>query len=125
MDEDNSQNLGPAPGFSNAPISPRRMAAKMQLLKGMEAEYKRRHDAIWPELKALLLEKGITEYGIYLDEESGSLFAVMQVEDPALLENLPSDPIMKRWWTYMKDIMVTRQDDSPVTIPLKEVFYLP
>ncbi|MGA0211688.1 MAG: L-rhamnose mutarotase, partial [Flavobacteriaceae bacterium] len=47
----------------------------MQLKKGCEAEYKKRHDALWPELKSLLFQHGIDSYYIYLEEESGKLFA--------------------------------------------------
>ena len=96
----------------------------MQLHKGYEEEYKRRHDALWPELKQLLNEAGIREYSIYLDESTNTLFGVMQVTDAVRLDELPKHPVMKRWWSYMHDIMETNDDHSPVSIPLKEVFYL-
>ncbi len=51
-----------------------RIAFKMQLRKGYEAEYKKRHDEIWPELKSLLKATGISEYSIFLDEQTNSLF---------------------------------------------------
>ena len=35
-----------------------RVAFKMKLFKGLEGEYKRRHDAIWPELTNLLKTTG-------------------------------------------------------------------
>ncbi len=97
----------------------------MQLHRGFEEEYQRRHNNLWPELQQLLNESGIRDYAIYLDEESNSLFGVMQVEDPELLEKIAEHPVMKKWWAYMKDIMDTNPDNSPVSIPLKEVFYLP
>ena len=102
-----------------------RIAFKMQLYKGFEAEYKKRHDALWPDLQKLLKSNGISEYSIFLDETTNSLFSIMKAENPQVLNELPSNPIMKKWWTYMKDIMETNDDDSPVSIPLKEVFYLP
>lgn len=102
-----------------------RRAFKMQLHRGFEEEYKKRHDALWPELKGLLKSNGISEYAIFLDETTNSLFGVMQVEDAALLQNLPDHPVMKKWWAFMRDIMETNPDNSPVSIPLKEVFYLP
>ena len=102
-----------------------RVAFKMQLLKGFEAEYKKRHDALWPELAALLKATGISEYSIFLDETTNSLFAVLKATDPAALKNLPANAIMQRWWQYMGDIMESNSDNSPVSIPLKEVFYLP
>jgi|SRR6476659_974956 len=102
-----------------------RVAFKMQLFKGKEAEYKRRHDALWPELQQLLSETGISEYSIFLDETTGALFGVLKVPDANNLDKLPAHPVMKKWWTYMRDIMETNADDSPKSIPLKEVFYLP
>ena len=102
-----------------------RVAFKMQLFKGFEAEYKKRHDALWPELAALLKAAGISEYSIFLDETSNSLFGVLKATDPAALDNLPASPVMQRWWQHMGDIMETNPDNSPVSVPLKEVFYLP
>ena len=102
-----------------------RRAFKMQLHRGFEEEYRRRHDNLWPDLKDLLKKHGVSEYSIFLDEDTNTLFGVMQVEDPAQLENMPEHPVMKKWWAYMRDIMDTNPDNSPVNIPLKEVFYLP
>jgi L-rhamnose mutarotase len=102
-----------------------RVAFKMKLSPGKEAEYKKRHDEIWPELQELLKEAGISEYSIFLDEETSSLFGVLKIVDKAKLDTLPQQEIMQRWWKYMADIMETNEDNSPVSIPLKEVFYLP
>ena len=102
-----------------------RLAFKMKLFPGREAEYKKRHDAIWPELQALLKETGIREYSIFLDRETGSLFGVLQIDDSAKMNTLPQQAVMQRWWAYMADIMESNEDHSPVSIPLQEVFYLP
>ena len=103
----------------------KRIAFKMQLYKGLEDEYRRRHSAIWPDLKALLKSAGISGYSIFFDKTTNSLVGVMSAEDGASLDDLPAHPVMKKWWAYMKDIMDTNEDDSPVAIPLEEVFYLP
>ena len=101
-----------------------RIAFKMQLFNGFEEEYKRRHQQIWPELKQLLHEAGISEYSIFLDETTNNLFGFMKAEDPSKLEDLPSTEVMQKWWKYMADIMETNDDKSPVQTPLSEVFYL-
>jgi len=101
-----------------------RIAFKMKLFKGKEAEYKKRHDEIWPELKSLLKVTGIEDYSIFFDEETNILFGVLKVGDEAKLDELPDEPVMKKWWDYMKDIMETNEDNSPISIRLKEVFYL-
>ena len=101
-----------------------RIASKMKLRKGFEAEYKKRHDEIWPELKTLLKETGITDYSIFFDKETDALFAYFTIEDNKKLKEVPQKEIMKKWWAYMKDIMETNDDNSPVSISLEEVFYL-
>ncbi len=101
-----------------------RVAFKMKLHKGQEAEYKRRHNELWPELEQLLKQSGIEDYSIFLDEETNDLFGILKIEDAKQLDELPKHPVMKKWWSYMKDIMETNLNHSPVSIPLKEVFYL-
>lgn len=101
-----------------------RIAFKMQLNPGQTEEYKRRHDTLWPELATLLHETGIREYSIFLDETTLALFGVLEIDTPALMDTLPEHPVMQRWWAYMADIMQTHPDHSPVSVPLKEVFYL-
>jgi L-rhamnose mutarotase len=103
----------------------RKLAFKMKLFPGKEEEYKKRHDEIWPELSHLLKEHGISDYSIFLDEETLSLFGVLSIEDETQMDELPKNPVMKRWWAYMADIMESNPDNSPVSVPLKEVFYLP
>ncbi len=102
-----------------------RIAVRMKLFKGFEAEYKRRHDLLWPELEGLLKETGIGDYAIFLDEETGDLFGVLKLVEGSTMDDLPNHPVMQRWWSYMRDIMETNPDHSPVSTPLKEVFYLP
>ncbi|HYK46069.1 MAG TPA: L-rhamnose mutarotase [Parafilimonas sp.] len=100
------------------------VAFKMKLFKGCEDEYKKRHDEIWDELKELLKRSGIYDYSILLDETTNELFGYLQIDDAKKLDELPNEPVMKKWWAYMKDLMETNQDDSPVSVALKEVFYL-
>lgn len=101
-----------------------RNAFKMKLKKGFEMEYKKRHDEIWPELTSLLSESGIQDYSIFLDEETLILFAVQKLSEDFDELFLPNHPLVKKWWDYMKDIMETNPDNSPLSDSLKEVFYM-
>ncbi|HPR01301.1 MAG: L-rhamnose mutarotase [Lewinellaceae bacterium] len=101
-----------------------RVAFKMKLLPGCQEEYQRRHAALWPELSNLLTNAGIREYSIFLDEESDTLFAFQKVADGTGSQDLGSNEIVRRWWDFMADIMVTHPDHSPVSTALSEVFYL-
>ena len=101
-----------------------RVAFKMKLHAGCEEEYRRRHDEIWPELSELLRETGISDYSIFLDSETSSLFGVLRIDNPGRMDELPHKPVMQKWWTYMSDIMEANPDNSPVSVALKEVFYM-
>jgi len=56
-----------------------RHAFKMKLKPGCVAEYKKRHDEIWPELSKAHSDAGIPDSSIYFDEETRSLFAVQKL----------------------------------------------
>ncbi len=103
----------------------KRIAFKMKLNTGNEAEYMRRHDAIWEDLQSLLHDKGIRDYSIFLDRQTGDLFATLQLENPSVLDELAREPVMKKWWAFMKDLMECNPDNSPVSRPLEQIFYLP
>ncbi|MBC2885347.1 L-rhamnose mutarotase [Ochrobactrum sp. CM-21-5] len=102
-----------------------RYAFRMKLNRGMEAEYRRRHDEIWPELTDLLHQAGVSDYAIYLDEETNILFGVLTRTKDHGMGALPDHPVMRKWWTHMADIMETNPDHSPVSSDLKPVFYMP
>jgi L-rhamnose mutarotase len=101
-----------------------RVAFKMQLKAGFEAEYRRRHDEIWPELVKALKEAGISDYSIFLDPETLVLFGVQKLAAGSSADKLPGKAIMRKWWDFMKDIMDTNPDGSPVAKDLTEVFFL-
>lgn len=100
-------------------------AFRMMLMPGMAAEYRRRHDAIWPELVLLLKEAGVEDYSIHLDPETNALFGVLWRRDDHGMEDLPAHPVMRRWWAHMADLMATHPDSEPVAVPLVPMFHLP
>ena len=100
-------------------------AFKMQLNQGMAAEYKRRHDAIWPELVDLLHAAGVSDYSIHLDPDTHILFGVLWRREGHAMAALPDHPVMQRWWAHMADIMQTGPDNAPVSVPLIPVFNMP
>jgi L-rhamnose mutarotase len=102
-----------------------RIAFRMNLFPGQEAEYRKRHDEIFPELVALLKEVGISDYSIWFDPEDHHLFAILTRSDGHKLDQLPDREVMQRWWAFMGDIMATNADQSPLQIPLRQVFHLP
>ena len=100
-------------------------AFKMKLNPGKAAEYKQRHDEIWPELVDLLHEAGVSDYSIHLDEETGILFGVLWRRDDHGMEALPETEIMQKWWSHMADVMETHDDNAPVATDLIPMFHMP
>lgn len=101
-----------------------RLAFKMRMKPGMKAEYKKRHDEVWPEIVELINKCGISDYSIFLDEETNYLFAFQKVEGNVGSQDLGFNEIQQKWWDYMSDIMDVNADNSPVSIPLEEVFHM-
>ncbi len=101
-----------------------KVAFKMKLKPGFKDEYKKRHDELWPELKKLLKDQGVSDYSIFFDEETNILFGVQNQEGESSSQDLGNLEVVQKWWAYMADIMETNPDNSPVTVPLEEVFYM-
>lgn len=101
-----------------------RKASVMKVFKGCEDEYRKRHDELWPEMKEMLLSHGVIRYSIFLDEQTCLLFAYLEIEDEERWAKSADTPECRKWWDYMKDIMETNPDHSPVSRELKDVFYL-
>ncbi|HEY1091882.1 MAG TPA: L-rhamnose mutarotase [Burkholderiaceae bacterium] len=101
------------------------IAFKMQLKAGpgVVAEYKRRHDELWPDLASALSAAGIHDYSIFLDEDTLSLFAVLKHKPGYPIDDLPKQPVMRRWWDYMADLMEVEPDNKPKQWPLPSVFH--
>lgn len=100
-------------------------AFKMTLNPGMKEEYKRRHDEIWPELVDLLKASGVSDYSIHLDEDTNTLFGVLWRTDDHTMDDMADQPVMKKWWAHMADIMATHPNNEPVATPLTPVFHMP
>lgn len=101
-----------------------RKAFLMILNPGNQAEYERRHNPIWPELQDVLKRHGVGAYSIFLDHETGRLFAYAEVESEELWQKIAQTEVCQRWWAYMKDLMLTNDDNSPAVVDLEEVFHL-
>jgi L-rhamnose mutarotase len=101
-----------------------RKAFLMKLKPDCQAEYERRHDGIWPELADVLKQHGVHNYSIFLDRSMDNLFAYVEIESEELWTQIATTDECRRWWSYMKELMLTNADDSPVVVTLDQVFHL-
>ena len=101
-----------------------RVAFRMNLNAGQAAEYKKRHDEIWPELVDALHQAGVSDYSIWLDPETSYLFATLVRTDDHTMDELPKTDPNRRWWDFMMDVMAY-DGDRPVVVDLLPMFHLP
>ena len=97
---------------------------KMKLYDGMEAEYEKRHNELWDEMKDMSHQYGGKNYTIFLDKETNVLFGYIEIESEELWAASAETEICKKWWAFMADIMETNPDNSPVSVDLKNIFHL-
>ena len=102
----------------------KRVGFKMKLKPGFKQEYIKRHNEVWPGIAELIKRSGISNYSIFLDEETNILFGIQQVSGNVSSQDLGAVEIQQKWWDYMSDIMEVNPDNSPVTTYLEEVFYM-
>ena len=102
----------------------KRLAFKMKLNPGFKEDYRKRHAGLWPEMRKMLKDSGVGNYSIFLDEETNTLFAYQEVTGEGGSQDLGGEEIVQKWWKYMRDIMEVKPDDSPVSIPLEQMFFM-
>ena len=103
-----------------------RFAWKATLKDGMLDEYKRRHDALWPELKEVLKEAGISNYSIW--QTGNELFGYFECAKGIVYaeQYQAQSAVVDRWNAYMKDVMTMELDPQTGAQPrLQQVFFLP
>jgi L-rhamnose mutarotase len=101
-----------------------RIGFTMRLLPGQEAEYRRRHAAVWPEMLEALKTAGCRDYTIFI--RGMDLFAYLEVDDfDAFRSSMAANPVDARWQAEMTALI------DPLTDPatgfhqrLEEVFHL-
>jgi len=72
----------------------------------------------------LLSDTGVKDYSIFWDKETNILFAVQKIYGEQSSQEIGIEPIVQKWWDYMADIMEVNEDNSPISIPLIEFFYM-
>jgi L-rhamnose mutarotase len=101
-----------------------RIGFVMRLRPGAEAEYRRRHAAVWPELLDDLRAAGCHNYSIYLRDND--LFGYMEVDDPKRFqETMAASEVNARWQAHMApliDPLIDPKTGFPQQVD--EVFHL-
>lgn len=99
-------------------------AIRMKLYPEVKTEYQKRHEKLWPEMRQMLKAHGAESYSIFFDTETNELFGYLEIKDEEKWSRVSETEINQKWWAYMKDLMETNSDDSPVSVELEQVFEL-
>lgn len=102
----------------------KRIGQMMYLHADAYDEYQKRHNNLFPEMRAALKAAGAHNYSIFLNRANGQLFAYLEVDDVEQYNAIAKTEAAKKWWDYMAPLMDTNPDKSPVTVDLDEVFHL-
>ena len=87
-----------------------RQAYTMKLKPGCAAEYKKRHDEIWPEMLDALKKAGIRNYSIF--RHGLTLFGYFETDDLGrTVAALAKDPVNARWGRSMTPLMKIEVDE--------------
>ncbi|MBO0995203.1 L-rhamnose mutarotase [Bacillus sp. SD088] len=96
----------------------------MKVYADKHEEYEKSHNEIWPEMVEELRRHGARNYSIFLDKDTNQLFGYIEIEDEEKWNQMAKTAINQKWWEFMKPLMETNADNSPVTVDLTEVFHM-
>ncbi len=89
-------------------------------------EYKKHHEAVWPEMLAALSRQGWHNYSLFIRED-GLLFGYVEVAESfqTSQKGMETEAINETWQKFMEpyfESMTGRPDEN--MMPLVEVFHL-
>lgn len=87
------------------------------------AEYRRRHDGLWTELRAGIADQSGRNFSIFAAPELDRVITYVEVEDLERWHAGATSDVTRRWWQYMAEVMPTNPDLSPISRSLDEVFH--
>lgn len=79
----------------------KRVAFLLRLKPGAGSDYDKAHEAVWPEMLALLKRSGISEYSIFRREELLFLYMHVAEDFDTTWEKIEQDPVNLRWQKEM------------------------
>lgn len=99
-----------------------RRAFTMRLKPGALAEYKKRHDEIWPELVAEIERSGIAHFTTF--EADPVLFLYSEIYDEDAWDKLWHTEVHDRWAKVFEPLMQFRDDGIVDAGELREIFHI-
>lgn len=101
-----------------------RVCFTFDIYEGAEAEYKKRHDEIWPELVEAIKSSGFANYSLFRRGTQIVAYAEVSPDLPTALAKLGQFESNARWAEWFKDLIVNLTDAQGRLMMLQEVWHL-
>jgi len=101
-----------------------RLCFTFETRPGTAAEYKRRHDEIWPELVADIEAAGLSDYSLFRRGDSVIGYVKCDPDVATCFGKLGSSQANARWAEWFEDVIVSLTDENGQLYRLEEVWHL-
>jgi len=101
-----------------------RICFKFEIYPGQEAEYKRRHDEIWPELVEDIRDAGFKNYSLFRQDHEVVGYVECHPDVKTAFQKLSASEANARWAKWFEDVIVRLADDDGNVFRLDEVWHL-
>lgn len=101
-----------------------RFCFTFQLHPGQEAEYKRRHDEIWPELVDALKDAGISNYTLFRRGRQVIGYCECEPDAQTAFATVGATDVNRRWSAWFEDVIESLTDESGRLLEAEEVWHL-
>lgn len=96
----------------------------MEIVPGMEEEYGRRHDEIWPEMLSALSDAGMTNYSLFRRGTTVIAYAECHPDAATVFARLDRSNVNARWSRWFEDVLVQHTDVSRNHSHAAEVWHM-
>lgn len=101
-----------------------RLCFLMHLVPGMEAEYEKRHDEIWPDMQAAVYDAGFRNYSLFRRGTQVIGYAECVPDIATVLTKMGAAEVNTRWGESFSNIIASMTDETGDLIRYTEVWHL-
>ena len=101
-----------------------RLCFTFEIRPGTEAEYKRRHDEIWPELVDAIKDAGFANYSLFRRGTEIVAYVECHPDVETAFAKLGPNDANARWSKWFEDIIVSLTDENGELYRVEEVWHL-
>ncbi|MBV8080122.1 MAG: L-rhamnose mutarotase [Actinobacteria bacterium] len=101
-----------------------RLCFTFEIYPGQEAEYKRRHDEIWPELVEAIQDSGFKNYSLFRRDQTIVAYVECHPDVATAFAKLAPHETNARWSEWFKDVIVSLTDENGELFRADEVWHL-